>query len=136
LTIFRGEAHLAINPMHDHKISEEPMNDTVTLGKFMLSRGIYFVASKVDKTLTPEEGKAPFSINIAGAVRSHTPDYRFFIVDIFGVAEDFDSDEDTTIGHRVMRLEDLLKATFFADFESLKANAGEYTGNYESLNID
>jgi hypothetical protein len=122
--------------MHDHKMSEEPMNDTVTLGKFMLSRGIYFVASKVDKTLTPEEGKAPFSINIAGAVRSHTPDYRFFIVDIFGVAEDFDSDEDTTIGHRVMRLEDLLKATFFADFESLKANAGEYTGNYESLNID
>jgi hypothetical protein len=122
--------------MHDHKMSDEPMNDTVTLGKFMLSRGIYFVASKVDKTLTPAEGKAPFSINIAGAVRSHTPDYRYFTVDIFGVAEDFNSDEDTTIGHRVMRLEDMLKVTFFADFESLRANASLYTSNYESLNID
>ena len=37
------------------------------LADLLLSRGKYFIASKVDKSIAPEAGQAPFSLNIAGS---------------------------------------------------------------------
>ena len=101
----------------------------------MLSRGKYFIASKVDKSIAPEVGQAPFAVNFAGIVRGSTPDSRLFQVDIFGVTEDFETPESSVVGHRVMRLEDLLNATFFPDYATMQDQAAVNTGLFESLNI-
>jgi hypothetical protein len=66
----------------------------------MLSRGKYFIASKVDKSIAAEAGQAPFALNFAGVVRDRTPESRFFLVDIFGVIEDFETPERSVVGHR------------------------------------
>ena len=105
------------------------------LADLLLSRGKYFIASKVDKTLTPKEGQAPYSVNYAGVVRDRTPDCRFFLVDIFSVTEDFETPESSVVGHRIMRLEDLLNATFFPDYATMQDQAAVNTGLFESLNI-
>lgn len=68
-------------------------------------------------------------------MRDRTPDSRFFIVDIFGVTEDFETPESSAAGHRVMRLEELLNATFFASFSKMQDQAAVNTGLFESLNI-
>ena len=109
--------------------------DAPVLADLLLSRGKYFIASKVDKTITPDEGQAPFALNFAGVVRDRTPDSRFFLVDIFGVTEDFEAPENSGAGHRVMRLEDLLNATFFASFTEMQDQATVNSGLFESLNI-
>jgi hypothetical protein len=105
------------------------------LADLLLSRGKYFIASKVDKTLTPKEGQAPFSLNIAGVVRDRTPDCRFFLVDIFSVTEDFETPESSVVGHRIMRLEEMLNATFFPTFSKMQDQAAVNSGLFESLNI-
>jgi len=105
------------------------------LADLLLSRGKYFIASKVDKTLTPKEGQAPYSVNYAGVVRDRTPDCRFFLVDIFSVTEDFETPESSVVGHRVMRLEELLNATFFPTFAKMQDQAAVNTSLFESLNI-
>ncbi len=109
--------------------------DAPVLADLLLSRGKYFIASKVDKTITPDAGQAPFALNFAGVVRDRTPDSRFFIVDIFGVTEDFETPESSVVGHRVMRLEELLNATFFASFSTMQDQAAVNSGLFESLNI-
>ena len=105
------------------------------LADLLLSRGKYFIASKVDKTLTPKEGQAPYSVNYAGIVRDRTPDCRFFLVDIFSVTEDFETPESSVVGHRIMRLEELLNATFFPTFSKMQDQAAVNTSLFESLNI-
>ena len=105
------------------------------LADLLLSRGKYFIASKVDKTLTPKEGQAPYSVNYAGVVRDRTPDCRFFLVDIFSVTEDFETPESSVVGHRIMRLEELLNATFFPTFSKMQDQAAVNTSLFESLNI-
>ena len=109
--------------------------DAPMVADLLLSRGKYFIASKVDKSIAPEAGQAPFSLNIAGVVRDRTPDCRFFLVDIFSVTEDFETPESSVVGHRVMRLEDLLNATFFPDFTTMQDQTAVNTGLFESLNI-
>ncbi len=116
--------------------SPAPIADPAALATLMLSRGMYFIASKVDKTLTHEPGKAPFSVNFAGIVRDRTPDSRYFLVDIFGETEDFETSENSVAGQRVMRLEELINATFFPSFEIMQDQAAVNTGLFESLNID
>jgi hypothetical protein len=74
-------------------------------------------------------------VNFAGVVRGSTPDSRLFQVDIFGVTEDFETPESSVVGHRVMRLEDLLNATFFPDYATMQDQAAVNTGLFESLNI-
>ena len=115
--------------------SPTPIADPAALATLMLSRGKYFIASKVDKSIAPEAGQAPFAVNFAGIVRESTPDSRLFQVDIFGVTEDFETPESSVVGHRVMRLEDLLNATFFPDFATMQDQAAVNTGLFESLNI-
>ena len=105
------------------------------LADLLLSRGKYFIASKVDKSIAPEAGQAPFSLNIAGVVRDRSPDSRYFLVDIFGVTEDFETPESSVVGHRVMSLEDLLNATFFPDYATMQDQAAVNTSLFESLNI-
>lgn len=105
------------------------------LADLLLSRGKYFIASKVDKTLTPKEGQAPYSVNYAGVVRDRTPDCRFFLVDIFSVTEDFETPESSVVGHRIMRLEEMLNATFFPTFSKMQDQAAVNTSLFESLNI-
>lgn len=109
--------------------------DAPVLADLLLSRGKYFIASKVDQSIAPEAGQAPFSLNFAGVVRDRTPDSRFFLVDIFGVTEDFETPESSVAGHRVMRLEELLNATFFSGFAEMQDQAAVNTGLFESLNI-
>jgi hypothetical protein len=105
------------------------------LADLLLSRGKYFIASKVDKTLTPKEGQAPYSVNYAGVVRDRTPDCRFFLVDIFSVTEDFETPESSVVGHRIMRLEEMLNATFFPTYSKMQDQAAVNTSLFESLNI-
>lgn len=89
-----------------------------------------------DKSLLPELGHSPISLNYAGVVRDRTPDSRFFLVDIFGQTEDFETPESSVTGQRVMRLEDLLDATFFRSFENMQDQAAVNTGLFESLDIN
>ena len=112
-----------------------PIADPAAIATLLLSRGKYFIASKVDKSIAPEAGQAPFAVNFAGVVRGSTPDSCLFQVDIFGVTEDFETPESSVVGHRVMRLEDLLTATFFASFSDMQDQAAVNTGLFESLNI-
>ena len=109
--------------------------DAPMVADLLLSRGKYFLASKVDRTLTPEEGKVPFSLNYVGVVRDRSPDSRFFLVDIYGQAEEFDGPETQIMGSRVMRLEELSQATFFSSFKSLQEQTADNTCFFESLNI-
>lgn len=109
--------------------------DAPMLADLLQSRGKYFIASKVDKSIAPEAGQAPFSLNFAGVVRDRTPDCRFFLVDIFSVTEDFETPESSVVGHRVMRLEELLNATFFPTFSKMQDQAAVNSGLFESLNI-
>ena len=112
-----------------------PIADANAVATLLLSRGKYFIASKVDQSIAPEAGQAPFAVNFAGIVRDRTPDSRYFLVDIFGVTEDFETPESSVVGHRVMSLEDLLTATFFASFSDMQDQAAVNTGLFESLNI-
>lgn len=109
--------------------------DAPMVADLLLSRGKYFLASKVDKTLTPEEGKVPFSLNYVGVVRDRSPDSRYLLVDIYGQAEEFDGPETQIMGTRVMRLEELVQATFFPSFKHLQEQTGESACFFESLNI-
>ena len=110
--------------------------DAPMLADLLLSRGKYFVASRIDKSLLPEPGHSPISLNYAGVVRDRTPDHRFFLVDVFGATEEFTTKEEVTVGHRVIRLEDLMKATFFADFATMQATADDNYSLIESLNLE
>lgn len=109
--------------------------DAPMVADLLLSRGKYFLASKVDKTLTPEEGKVPFSLNYVGVVRDRSPDSRFLLVDIYGQAEEFEGPETQIMGSRVMRLEELAQATFFPSFKSLQEQTVDSACFFESLNI-
>ena len=109
--------------------------DAPMVADLLLSRGKYFIASKVDKSIAPEAGQAPFSLNFAGLVRERSPDSRYFLVDIFGVTEEFETPESSVVGHRVMRLEELLNATFFPTFSKMQDQAAVNSGLFESLNI-
>jgi hypothetical protein len=115
--------------------SPTPIADPAAVATLMLSRGKYLIASKVDKSIAPEVGQAPFAVNFAGIVRDRTPDSRYFLVDIFGVTEDFETPESSVVGHRVMSLEDLLNATFFPSFSTMQDQAAVNTSLFESLNI-
>ena len=115
--------------------SPTTITDAAAVATLMLSRGKYFIASKVDKSIAPEAGQAPFAVNFAGVVRGSTPDNRLFQVDIFGVTEDFETPESSVVGHRMMTLEDLLNATFFPDFTTMQDQAAVNTCLFESLNI-
>ena len=109
--------------------------DAPMVADLLLSRGKYFIASKVDKSIAPEAGQAPFSLNFAGLVRERSPDSRYFLVDIFGVTEEFETPESSVVGHRIMRLEELLNATFFPTFSKMQDQAAVNSGLFESLNI-
>lgn len=109
--------------------------DAPMVADLLLSRGKHFLASKVDKTLTPEEGKVPFSLNYIGVVRDRSPDSRFLLVDIYGQAEEFDGPETHIMGSRVMRLEELAQATFFPSFKHLQEQTVDSACFFESLNI-
>ncbi len=115
--------------------SPTPNADATAIATLLLSRGKYFLASKVDKTLTPEEGKVPFSLNYVGVVRERSPDSRYLLVDIYGQAEEFEGPETQIMGSRVMRLEELAQATFFPSFKSLQEQTVDSTCFFESLNI-
>ena len=115
--------------------SPTPIADAAAIATLLLSRGKYFIASKVDKSIAPEAGQAPFAVNFAGVVRDRTPDNRLFLVDIFGVTEDFETPESSVVGHRMMSLEDLLNATFFPDFTTMQDQADVNSALFESLNI-
>jgi len=115
--------------------SPTPIADAAAVATLLLSRGKYFIASKVDKSIAPEAGQAPFAVNFAGVVRGSTPDSRLFLVDIFGVTEDFDTPESSVVGHRMMSLEDLINATFFPDFTTMQDQADVNSALFESLNI-
>ena len=106
------------------------------LADLLLSRGKYFIASKVDTTLMPDAGEAPFPCTYAGVVRDRTPDSLFFLVDIFGSANEFTTGEDIVVGQRLMSLHQLHKCTFYPDFGTMQAIAAEHSGFIDSLNID
>ena len=116
--------------------SPTPIADANAVATLMLSRGKYFIASKVDTTLMPDAGEAPFPCTYAGVVRDCTPDSLFFLVDIFGSANEFTTGEDVVLGQRLMSLEQLARAAFYPDFATMQAVAAEHSGFVDSLNID
>lgn len=69
-------------------------------------------------------------------MRDRTPEHRFFLVDVFGATEEFTTNEEVTVGHRLIRLEDLMKATFFPDFASMQVSADDNYSLIESLNLE
>jgi len=111
------------------------ITDPAAIATLMLSRGKYFVASRIDKSLLAEPGHSPITLNYAGVVRDRTPDNRFFLIEVFGATEKFNTPEDVTVGHRVISLEDLMKATFFADFATMQESAEDNYSDIESLNL-
>lgn len=110
--------------------------DAPMVADLLLSRGKYFIASRIDKSLLPEPGHSPISLNYAGVVRDRTPDHRYFLVDVFGTTEEFTSTEEITVGQRLIRLEDLMKATFFPDFATMQESADDNYSVIESLNLE
>ena len=116
--------------------SPTPIADANAVATLLLSRGKYFIASKVDTTLMPDAGEAPFPCTYAGVVRDRTPDSLFFLVDIFGSANEFTTGEDVVLGQRLMSLEQLARATFYPDFTTMQAIASDHSGFVDSLNID
>jgi hypothetical protein len=116
--------------------SPTPKADTVAIATLLLSRGNHFIASKIDTTVLPEEGEAPYPCTYAGVVRDRTPDNLYFLVDIFGSAFEFTTGEDVVLGQRLMSLEQLARATFYPDFATMQAIAADHSGFIDSLNID
>jgi hypothetical protein len=116
--------------------SPTPNADAAAIATLLLSRGKYFIASRIDKSLLPEPGHSPISLNYAGVVRDRTPDHRYFLVDVFGTTEEFTSTEEVTVGQRLIRLEDLMKATFFPDFATMQESADDNYSVIESLNLE
>jgi hypothetical protein len=110
--------------------------DAAAIATLLLSRGKYFIFSKFDTTITPDEGEGPFVCTYAGVVRDRTPDQRYFVVDIFGSAFEFTTGEDVVLGQRLMSLEQLARATFYPDFATMQAIAADHSGFVDSLNID
>jgi hypothetical protein len=98
-------------------------------------RGRYFLLTKPDRTLAPPDpGYPPNTITYAGYVRDHASEYRFFFVDIFGSAQEL-SDEDTKLCQRIISVEELMKASWFPDFESMQVAVGRL-GTIESINLE
>ncbi len=116
--------------------SPTPNTDATAIATLLLSRGKYFIASRIDKSLLPEPGHSPISLNYAGVVRDRTPDHRFFLIDVFGATEEFTSTEEVTVGQRLIRLEDLMKATFFPDFATMQESSDDNYSVIESLNLE
>jgi hypothetical protein len=116
--------------------SPTPIADANAVATLLLSRGKYFIASRIDKSLLPEPGHSPISLNYAGMVRDRTPDHRFFLIDVFSTTEEFTSTEEVTVGQRLIRLEDLMKATFFPDFATMQESADDNYSVIESLNLE
>ncbi len=116
--------------------SPTPNADATAIATLLLSRGKYFIASRIDKSLLPEPGHSPISLNSAGVVRDRTPDHRFFLIDVFGTTEEFTSTEEVTVGQRLVRLENLMKATFFPDFTTVQESSDDNYSVIESLNLD
>lgn len=116
--------------------SPTPNADAAAIATLLLSRGKYFIASRIDKSLLPEPGHSPISLNYAGVVRDRTPDHRFFLIDVFGTTEQFTSTEEVTVGQRLIRLEDLMKATFFPDFATMQESSDDNYSVIESLNLE
>jgi hypothetical protein len=116
--------------------SPTPNADTVAIATLLLSRGKYFIASKIDTTVLPDEGEAPYPCTYAGIVRDRTPDHLYFLVDIFGSAYEFTTGEDVVLGQRLMSLEQLARATFYPDFATMQAVAAEHSDFIDSLNIE
>jgi hypothetical protein len=56
-----------------------------------------------------------------GVVRDNAPDNLYFLGDIFGSAFEFTTGEDVVLGQRLMSLEQLARATFYPDFETMQA---------------
>ena len=116
--------------------SPTPNADAAAIATLLLSRGKYFIASRIDKSLLPEPGHSPISLNYAGVVRDRTPDHRFFLIDVFGTTEQFTSTEEVTVGQRLIRLDDLMKATFFPDFATMQESSDDNYSVIESLNLE
>ncbi len=116
--------------------SPTPNADAAAIATLLLSRGKYFIASRIDKSLLSEPGHSPLSLNYAGLVRDRTPDHRFFLIDVFGTTEEFTSTEEVTVGQRLVRLENLMKATFFPDFTTVQESSDDNYSVIESLNLD
>jgi hypothetical protein len=116
--------------------SPTPNADATAIATLLLSRGNHFIASKIDTTVLPEEGEAPYPCTYAGIVRDRTPDHLYFLVDIFGSAYEFTTGEDVVLGQRLMSLEQLARATFYPDFATMQAIAADHSGFIDSLNID
>jgi len=112
------------------------ITDPAAIATLMLSRGKYFILSRVDKSMQAEPGNLPITLNYAGAVRDHTPDSRYFLIEVFGATEEFDTAEDVIVGHRVISLEELMKATFFTDFTAMQESANDHYADIESLNLE
>ncbi len=91
--------------------SPTPNADATASATLLLSRGRYFISSKFDTTITPDEGEGPYVCTYAGVVRDRTPDNLYFLVDIFGSAFEFTTGEDVILGQRLMSLEQLARAT-------------------------
>jgi hypothetical protein len=116
--------------------SPTPIADAAAVATLLLSRGKYFIASKFDTTITPDEGEGPYVCTYAGVVRDRTPDSLFFLVDIFGSGNELTTGEDIIVGQRLMSLHQLHKCTFYPDFATMQAIAAEHSGFIDSLNID
>ena len=116
--------------------SPTPNTDAAAIAKLLLSRGKYFISSKFDTTITPDEGEGPYVCTYAGIVRDRTPDSLYFLVDIFGSAFEFTTGEDVVLGRRLMSLEQLARATFFPNFATMQAIAADHSGFIDSLNIE
>ncbi len=116
--------------------SPTPNADAAAIATLLLSRGKYFISSKFDTTITPDEGEGPYVCTYAGVVRDRTPDNLYFLVDIFGSAFEFTTGEDVVLGQRLMSLEQLARATFFPDFATMQAIAADHSGFIDSLNIE
>lgn len=69
-------------------------------------------------------------------MRDRTPEHRFFLIDVFGTTEEFTSTEEVTVGQRLVRLEDLMKATSFPDFTPIQESSDDNYSVIESLNLD
>jgi hypothetical protein len=116
--------------------SPTPNADAIAIATLLLSRGKYFIGSKFDTTITPDEGDGPYVCTYAGVVRDRTPDNLYFLVDIYGSAFEFTTGEDVVLGQRLMSLEQLARATFYPDFATMQAIAADHSGFIDSLNID
>jgi hypothetical protein len=98
--------------------------------------GKYFLATKIDRTQTPEgPGDPPITVTLAGYIQESTSDHRHFLVQVLAMAHQLEGADDK-LSLRIMSAEELMKTSLFHDYSSMEIAAKNHLGIIELINLE